>query len=339
MIQKLVALLKLDAATLGISSSTLNNINSLKTFVKTEEYIATAKYEFATTTISTIAGRAGTVTTTTTKSNILEELLTDDNGSEELFQEFLEDATTTTTTTTAAPRTSSTTGRSVPAPVPSGTTTTTKAPTTTRGLASGPVIAPVSVATSAPVPVTTSAPIIASTEPAIPSKYTCNDLRSAGRSASMVKVEDLSKMEQDDVENCLEVIGGLDFLPSDLPDIWTTLREVIKPAEKFTGIEMINLRNLLPEVARINPELLDLTSENLDAVSVLGSLSPLLIQKFLEANRKETLNEFELSALGQMVCGISEEQWNTVADKQTLVKLMVPVISSQNCDVEEKVSQ
>ena len=76
-----MALLKLDPATLGVSLTTLNYINSLKTFVKTEEYVATAKYEFVTTTASTIGG----------------ELLMEDNISEELPEEFFDDTTTTTT--------------------------------------------------------------------------------------------------------------------------------------------------------------------------------------------------------------------------------------------------
>ena len=103
------------------------------------------------------------------------------------------------------------------------------------------------------------------------------------------------------------------------------------------GQEMANLGKLLPEVAKSTPSYLDLDDSNLEAISVLGEHSALLMNVFLEENARINLNSFELVSLGRMVCGLTGDQWSSLINKKVLDEVLVPHISSLECELPAQV--
>ena len=100
---------------------------------------------------------------------------------------------------------------------------------------------------------------------------------------------------------------------------------------------MINLNKLLGEVARFNPQYLNLDQSNIDAISVLGKHSDLLIHEYLKVNNKVVLNELELASLGRMLCGLTADEWLSYVNRQTFTKVMMPSLARLNCMADEKV--
>ena len=105
------------------------------------------------------------------------------------------------------------------------------------------------------------------------------------------------------------------------------------------GQEMANLGKLLPEIAKSTPSYLDLADSNLEAISVLGEHSALLINVFLEENARINLNTIELKSLGRMVCGLTGDQWTSLINKKVLNEVLVPHISSLECELTTQVQQ
>ena len=167
---------------------------------------------------------------------------------------------------------------------------------------------------------------------------TCDDLKTAGRSAAMIRSNDIGRMEKAEVADCLEVFGNMDISEAVRPDIWAAIKNKLEFKNKISGGEMINLNKLLPEVARFSPELLNLDQSNIDAISVLGKHSDQLVHEYIKVNKKVVLNELEMRSLGRMLCGLSSDDWHALVDRQTFLKVMNPSIVSLNCAADEKVN-
>ena len=167
---------------------------------------------------------------------------------------------------------------------------------------------------------------------------TCDDLKTAGRSAAMIRSDDIGRMNKTEVADCLEVFGNMNLLESYRPEIWAAIRKKLYPdGTKITGGEMINLNKLLGEVARFNPQYLNLDQSNIDAISVLGKHSDLLIHEYLKVNNKVVLNELELASLGRMLCGLTADEWLSYVNRQTFTKVLMPSLARLNCMADEKV--
>ena len=145
-------------------------------------------------------------------------------------------------------------------------------------------------------------------------------------------------MSTKELMNCLEYIGGLDFRAVDLPALWEAMYVKLKQEKSIvTGQEMINLGKLLPVIAKSTPSYLNMSADNLEAISVLGEHTSLLMNVFLEENAKINLNEFEIISLGKMMCGLSASQWSSLINEQLVMKLLLPQISSLDCNLSPEV--
>jgi len=87
-------------------------------------------------------------------------------------------------------------------------------------------------------------------------KFSCDVIRTVGKFACMILPEDLGDME-DDISNCIEVLGDLDFSDHRRAGLWDALKSNLNTGDKIESGSMINLNKFLPEIARRDPDLLE----------------------------------------------------------------------------------
>lgn len=155
----------------------------------------------------------------------------------------------------------------------------------------------------------------------------CDCLVAAGPAATAVSPGLLAAMDQEEVENCLAVLGRLPWSVAALAPAWRAVRDKLPSAQQshlrpVKRDRMLELGALLPAVAVEDPDLLDLTRENIDGISLLGSSLPAayashqsvkqLMQRYLTDNGvtgKMRLTLLEVKSLGSLLCGLEPEQW------------------------------
>jgi len=165
---------------------------------------------------------------------------------------------------------------------------------------------------------------------------TCDDLISARASAAVITAEDVGKMAATEVYNCVEYLGGLDYSSAQRPALWSAIKDKLRRSQ-VSGIEMAMLGNFLSEAAKADPAFLDLSDDNLGAISVLGRHTTRLVQDYLDYNAKGSLSREEVVALGRMVCGLKADEWKDVVHRDVLLDVLVPYVSDLDCEVDEKV--
>jgi len=152
----------------------------------------------------------------------------------------------------------------------------------------------------------------------------------------MVRDVDLDKMSSEDLENCVEVLGNLHYSDAKMKEVWSVLKEKISPegTKILSGPEMINFGYLLSEIAKSNPEMLDLSRTNLDAVSVLGKRSNILLDQYIDMNSITTLDPLELASLGNMLCGLTALQWRSLMHDESFIN-SIPSIGELKCEIKD----
>jgi len=177
---------------------------------------------------------------------------------------------------------------------------------------------------------------------------TCDVLIASGSVASSLSSTQLSSMTLKEVENCLEIIGHIPWSQSALQSVWEVVKTKV-PKLKMASMlpikrqEMILLKNLLPAVATIDPSLLDMRSSNIDGISYLGSLldsaDPMvlnLVQLYITLNEVTVLRPFtavEAASLGQLLCGLRDEQWKDLITEDVFASILTGHLSLVECSV------
>jgi len=187
---------------------------------------------------------------------------------------------------------------------------------------------------------------------AIPSlddvSLSCDVLIASGSVASSLSSTQLSSMTLKEVENCLEIIGHIPWSQSALQSVWEVVKTKV-PKLKMASMlpikrqEMILLKNLLPAVATIDPSLLDMSRSNIDGISYLGSLldssDPMvlnLVQLYITLNEVTVSRPFtavEAASLGQLLCGLRDEQWKDLITEDVFASILTGHLSLVECSV------
>ena len=137
----------------------------------------------------------------------------------------------------------------------------------------------------------------------------------------------------------MEYLGGLDYTATDRSNVWTAIKNKLahhyqSEKKKLTGIEMNMLGTFLAEMAKDDSSYLDLSDDNLYAISVLGQHTTRLVHQYLDFNAKtrqskslwqskveaiykepeRSLSKEELVSLGRMVCGLRADEcrWSVI---------------------------
>jgi len=166
----------------------------------------------------------------------------------------------------------------------------------------------------------------------------CDIIRTAGNSAAMLSAKDILKMEESEIRSCIEVIGSLELSQRKRAEFWSAIKDKTNPLgiNVYSAGEMVVLGNLLPAVAEWDQEFLDLSESNIDAISVLGKNSDLLINEYLQKNSKSVLSYLEMASLGKMLCGLNATQWKDLVDRDVFA-ITVQYIAKLDCVVDDEV--
>jgi len=264
------------------------------------------------------------------------------------------------------------------------TTTTTTVSTTTEDdlkfdldtlttfVTQHPASVSTSTSTTTIIPVDTSIPVFTRYEPqspalqeqfsALPSlgsiKLGCNCIKAAGEAASALTAEHIRAMEDEEVLNCLDTLGKLPWPRASLRTVWAAIQSSLtsngqlgeRERRSTDGLldreKMMLLENLLPAVAEYSPSLLDLRTENLDGISLIGRFpltertSALLVQRYMEENEvsiSDPLTSTEVASLGQLLCGFNESQWLTMITPKIFNETLTHHLAYLDCSVTQAV--
>merc|ERR1719315_433669 len=112
---------------------------------------------------------------------------------------------------------------------------------------------------------------------------------------------------------------------------------------------MFQLKNLLPSIATQDPNLLDMDRRNIDGISYLGELLQStdpnvlsLVQIFISKNLITPDNPFtstEAAALGQLLCGLKEDQWRDLITPEVFASILTEHLSKLDCHITSRTSQ
>lgn len=104
---------------------------------------------------------------------------------------------------------------------------------------------------------------------------------------------------------------------------------------------MFQLQNLLPAVASVDPDLLDLDRKNIDGISLLGrniysndAAVLNLVQRYITANDVSASNPFtsvEAAAMGQLLCGLNDEQWKELVTPTVFYSILTQHLAQLDC--------
>jgi len=173
---------------------------------------------------------------------------------------------------------------------------------------------------------------------------TCDVLKTAGIAASMLRKEDLMRMADQEVIDCIETLGSLNYTPEKAEELWPAIKEKMKLTTILSEGQMVLLKNLLPTILKKDLDLIDLKESNIDGVSLLGKVSTDVTYEDLSAaaskymkDKDGALSGFELQTLGRLLCGLTEHAWHRIPSGPFLAAL--PQILPINCDkLSEEVS-
>ena len=104
---------------------------------------------------------------------------------------------------------------------------------------------------------------------------TCDMLTASGDAASSISSTHLSSMTSADLTNCLETLGRIRWTEAAGVSIWKGLKTKLsmfqdpslKPIKRDL---MIQLNHLLPAIATHDADLIDVTEDNIDGISLIG---------------------------------------------------------------------
>ena len=104
---------------------------------------------------------------------------------------------------------------------------------------------------------------------------TCDMLIASGDAASSISSAHLSSMASADLMNCIETLGRIHWPEAAAVSIWKELKAKLalfqdpslKPIKRDL---MIQLHNLLPAIATHDADLIDVTEDNIDGISLIG---------------------------------------------------------------------
>ena len=104
---------------------------------------------------------------------------------------------------------------------------------------------------------------------------TCDMLTASGDAASSISSAHLSSMASADLMNCIETLGRIHWPEAAAVSIWKELKSKLalfqdpslKPIKRDL---MIQLHNLLPAIATHDADLIDVTEDNIDGISLIG---------------------------------------------------------------------
>ena len=106
-------------------------------------------------------------------------------------------------------------------------------------------------------------------------RLTCDMLTASGDAASSISSTHLASMTSADLINCLETLGRIHWTETTAVSIWRELKAKValfqdpslKPIKRDL---MIQLHNLLPAIATYDANLIDVTEDNIDGISLIG---------------------------------------------------------------------
>jgi len=167
-------------------------------------------------------------------------------------------------------------------------------------------------------------------------ELTCDVIKTAGKSGSIITKEDIAKMSAQEVEDCIEVLGSLDYTEEKSDEIWEAMR--LKLTSTFNEGDMVLFRKLLPAIAKKDLDRLKISHRHIDGLSVLGDVSTLsndmitqVATKYIESKEGASLSELELKSLGKVLCGLTENQWNYIDND--LLKNALPQLVMADCNI------
>ena len=117
--------------------------------------------------------------------------------------------------------------------------------------------------------------------------------------------------------------------------------------------KLMLLANLLPAVAEVNPDLIDVHEDNIDGLSILGNsmevsktASVMLVQRYIEENRvassgspSRLLSSTEVASLGSLLCGLTDIQWLELITVDVFPSTLVAHLANLDCAVTEPVKE
>ena len=117
-------------------------------------------------------------------------------------------------------------------------------------------------------------------------RLTCDMLTASGDAASSISSTHLASMTSADLINCLETLGRIHWTEATAVSIWRELKAKValfqdpslKPIKRDL---MIQLHNLLPAIATYDANLIDVTEDNIDGISLIGLLVSFLFYDLL----------------------------------------------------------
>jgi len=181
----------------------------------------------------------------------------------------------------------------------------------------------------------------------------CDVLIAAGPSASSISSTHIYTMSSKDVTNCLDTLGHIPWPQSVTKDIWEAVKSKVTSLQGASMLsikrdKMFQLKNLLPAIATLDSELLDMDRKNIDGISFLGrslqsSDSPVLnlVQLFITLNiitPSKPFTSTEAASLGQLLCGLREEQWRDLVTPDVFSSILTEHLSQLECSVSTNTS-
>jgi len=182
----------------------------------------------------------------------------------------------------------------------------------------------------------------------------CDVLIASGSAAISISSTHLSSMSSKEVENCLDTLGHLPWSKSQTQSVWEVVKNKVHKLKVSSMLpikrqEMLLLKNLLPAIAVEDPTLLDMNRSNIDGISYLGSLLESsesmvlnLMQLYITMNGISITKPFtavEAASLGQLLCGLRDEQWKQLITKDVFTSILTGHLSKLECRVNNTTAQ
>ena len=103
----------------------------------------------------------------------------------------------------------------------------------------------------------------------------CDVLTASGNSAAVIGDQTIKDMNSKDLTNCLETLGRLPWTSSSADSVWKALKSKVDlfSAPELRPIKremMLQLQNLLPAVVRADEDLIDVSEDYIDGLSLIG---------------------------------------------------------------------
>merc|ERR1719470_110066 len=176
----------------------------------------------------------------------------------------------------------------------------------------------------------------------------CDVIIAAGSSASSISASDIASMSSKEVTNCLDTLGHLPWPGAATESIWNAVKAKVTKLQGANMLpvkrsEMLQLQNLLPAVASVDPDLLDMDRKNIDGISLLGRSLEYddatvlnLVQRYITVNDVTATSPFtsvEAAAMGQLLCGLKDEQWKELITPAVFSSILTQHLSQLDCSV------